>query len=114
MTEEGKSAAADVQGKAKQDLHAIYEAANRNQAEQALVRFLAKYEEERDDNRMFGAIVVALGTIIGLTYGILAVGLVGAWAVGTALSVLPGGPWARAAYGIGTATASPSSPARSS
>jgi len=34
---------ASLQGKAKQDLHAIYEAANRKQAEQALDRFVAKY-----------------------------------------------------------------------
>ena len=39
---------ASLQGKAKQDLHAIYEAANRNQAEQALDRFLAKYEAKYD------------------------------------------------------------------
>jgi transposase-like protein len=32
-----------VHGKAKQDLHAIYEAENRKEAEQALDRFLAKY-----------------------------------------------------------------------
>jgi len=34
---------ASLQGKAKQDLHAIYEAANRKEAEQALDRFVAKY-----------------------------------------------------------------------
>lgn len=34
---------ASLQGKAKQDLHAIYEAANRREAEQALDRFVAKY-----------------------------------------------------------------------
>lgn len=39
---------ASLQGKAKQDLHAIDEAANRNQAEQALDRFLAKYEAKYD------------------------------------------------------------------
>jgi transposase-like protein len=34
---------ASLQGKAKQDLHAVYEAANRKEAEQALDRFVAKY-----------------------------------------------------------------------
>src|SRR3954453_14511812 len=34
---------ASLQGKAKQDLHAIYEAANRKEAEHALDRFVAKY-----------------------------------------------------------------------
>ncbi len=34
---------ASLQGKAKQDLHAIYETANRKEAEQALDRFVAKY-----------------------------------------------------------------------
>ena len=35
-------------GKAKQDLHAIYEAENRQAAEQALDRFIAKYEVKYD------------------------------------------------------------------
>jgi putative transposase len=37
-----------VQGKAKQDLHAIYEAENRQDAETALDRFLAKYGPKYD------------------------------------------------------------------
>ena len=37
-----------LQGKAKQDLHAIYEAANRKEAEQALDRFAAKYGAKYD------------------------------------------------------------------
>src|ERR671910_1448115 len=39
---------ASLQGKAKQDLHAIYEAANRKEAEQALDRFVAKYGAKYD------------------------------------------------------------------
>jgi putative transposase len=39
---------ASLQGKAKQDLHAIYEAANRREAEQALDRFAAKYRTKYD------------------------------------------------------------------
>jgi putative transposase len=39
---------ASLQGKAKQDLHAIYEAANRKEAEQALDRFAAKYGAKYD------------------------------------------------------------------
>jgi putative transposase len=39
---------ASLQGKAKQDLHAIYEAANRKAAEQALDRFVAKYGAKYD------------------------------------------------------------------
>jgi putative transposase len=39
---------ASLQGKAKQDLHAIYEAANRKEAEQALDRFAAKYGAKHD------------------------------------------------------------------
>src|SRR5918996_5172661 len=39
---------ASLQGKAKQDLHAIYEAANRKEAEQALDRFVAKYAAKYD------------------------------------------------------------------
>jgi putative transposase len=37
-----------LQGKAKQDLHRIYEAANRQEAEDAFDRFLAKYESKYD------------------------------------------------------------------
>ena len=37
-----------LQGKAKQDLHAIYEAENRKGAEQALDRFVAKYGAKYD------------------------------------------------------------------
>ena len=37
-----------LQGKAKQDLHAIYEDANRKEAEQALDRFVAKYGAKYD------------------------------------------------------------------
>jgi putative transposase len=39
---------ASLQDKAKQDLHAIYEAANRKEAEQALDRFVAKYGAKYD------------------------------------------------------------------
>jgi putative transposase len=39
---------ASLQGKAKQDLHAIYEAANRKEAEHALDRFVAKYGAKYD------------------------------------------------------------------
>jgi putative transposase len=39
---------AALQGKAKQDLHAVYEAANRKAAEQALDRFVAKYGAKYD------------------------------------------------------------------
>ena len=39
---------ASLQGKAKQDLHAIYEAENRQAAEQALDRFIAKYGVKYD------------------------------------------------------------------
>jgi putative transposase len=39
---------ASLQGKAKQDLHAIYEAANRKEAEQALDRFATKYRAKYD------------------------------------------------------------------
>ena len=39
---------ASLQGKAKQDLHAIYEAENRKAAEQALDRFVAKYGAKYD------------------------------------------------------------------
>jgi len=39
---------ASLQGKAKQDLHAICEAANRKEAEQALDRFAAKYGAKYD------------------------------------------------------------------
>jgi putative transposase len=39
---------ASLQGKAKQDLHAIHEAANRKEAEQALDRFVAKYGAKYD------------------------------------------------------------------
>jgi transposase-like protein len=39
---------ASLQGKAKQDLHAIYEAENRKGAEQALDRFVAKYGAKYD------------------------------------------------------------------
>jgi putative transposase len=39
---------ASLQGKAKQDLHAIYEAANRKEAEQALDRFVAKHGAKYD------------------------------------------------------------------
>jgi transposase-like protein len=39
---------ASLQGKAKQDLHAIYEAANRKEAEQALDRFVARYGAKYD------------------------------------------------------------------
>jgi putative transposase len=39
---------ASLQAKAKQDLHAIYEAENRDDAEQALDRFLAKYGAKYD------------------------------------------------------------------
>ena len=39
---------ASLQGKAKQDLHAIYEAENRAEAEQALDRFVAKYGAKYD------------------------------------------------------------------
>jgi putative transposase len=37
-----------LQGKAKQDLHAIYEAENRKEAEAALDRFVAKYGPKYD------------------------------------------------------------------
>jgi putative transposase len=37
-----------LQGKAKQDLHAIYEAANRKAAEDAFDRFIAKYGAKYD------------------------------------------------------------------
>jgi transposase-like protein len=37
-----------LHGKAKQDLHAIYEAENRKEAEQALDRFVAKYGAKYD------------------------------------------------------------------
>ena len=37
-----------LQGKAKQDLHRIYEAANRREAEDAFDRFLAKYGSKYD------------------------------------------------------------------
>ena len=39
---------ASLQGKARQDLHAIYEAANRKEAEHALDRFVAKYGAKYD------------------------------------------------------------------
>ncbi len=37
-----------AQGKAKKDLHAIYQAEDRESAEQALDRFIAKYGTEHD------------------------------------------------------------------
>lgn len=37
-----------MQGKAKQDLHRIYEAANRQEAENAFDRFLTKYGSKYD------------------------------------------------------------------
>ena len=39
---------ASLQGKAKQDLHAIYEAENRKKAEAALDRFVGKYAAKYD------------------------------------------------------------------
>ena len=37
-----------VQGKAKKDLHAIYQAENRESAEKAFDRFIAKYGTKHD------------------------------------------------------------------